>query len=61
MIKVSASLLFVLLLATACSTPGTTRVVRFHQQDQANPAATDDRTSEVKPATTEQENQNHHQ
>lgn len=36
MTKVFVSLLSVMLLATACSTPGTTRVVRFHQQDQAN-------------------------
>jgi hypothetical protein len=36
MIKVSASLLFVVLLATACSTPRTAPVVRFHEQDQAN-------------------------
>ena len=34
--KVSASLLFVMLLATACSTPRTSRAVRFHEQDQAN-------------------------
>ena len=34
--KVSASLLFIVLLATACSTPQTSRVVRFHEQDQAN-------------------------
>jgi hypothetical protein len=36
MMKVSASLLFVVLLATACSTPQASRVVRFHEQDQAN-------------------------
>lgn len=36
MIKVSASLLFIVLLATACSTPRTSPVVRFHEQDQAN-------------------------
>ena len=36
MTKVFASLLSVMLLATACSTPGTSPVVRFHQQDQAN-------------------------
>ena len=36
MMRVYASLLAVVLLATACSTPGTRRVVRFHEQDQAN-------------------------
>jgi hypothetical protein len=36
MIRVFASLLSVMLLATACSTPRTARVVRFHEQDQAN-------------------------
>jgi hypothetical protein len=34
--KVSVSLLCVALLATACSTPRTAPVVRFHEQDQAN-------------------------
>ena len=33
MLKAAASLLFVLLLATACSTP---RVARFNEQDQAD-------------------------
>jgi hypothetical protein len=36
MMKVSAALLFIVLLATACSTPRTSRVARFHEQDQAN-------------------------
>ena len=36
MLRVSASLLFVALLATACSTPQTSPVVRFYDQDQAN-------------------------
>jgi hypothetical protein len=36
MIKVSVLLLSVGLLATACSTPGTGRVEKFHEQDQAN-------------------------
>jgi hypothetical protein len=34
--KAAASLLFVLLVVTSCSTPQTSRVVRFHEQDQAN-------------------------
>ena len=36
MTKVFASLLSIALLATACSTPRASRVVRFHGQDQAN-------------------------
>jgi hypothetical protein len=36
MMKVCASLLFIVLMATACSTPQASRVVRFHEQDQAN-------------------------
>jgi hypothetical protein len=36
MMKVFASLLFIVLLATACSTPQTPPVVRFNEQDQAN-------------------------
>ena len=34
--KVSASLLLIVLLAGACATPQTSKVVRFHEQDQAN-------------------------
>ncbi len=34
--KVTASLLFLIVLATACSTPQTSRVARFHAQEQAN-------------------------
>jgi hypothetical protein len=36
LMKVFASLLFVVLLATACSTPRTAHVARFHEEDQAN-------------------------
>jgi hypothetical protein len=53
MIKVSASLLFVLLLATACST---SRAVRFNQQEQANLVVryyTDDTSYVLKPAKTD--------
>jgi hypothetical protein len=56
MIKVSASLLFVLLLATACSTPRTAPVVRFHEQDKASLIVryyTDETSYVLKPATTE--------
>jgi len=56
MIKVSASLLFVLLLATACSTPRTAVVVRFHEQDKANLIVrhyTDDTSYVLKPAKME--------
>ena len=31
---------------------------KAYQQNEANPTAADDRTSEVKPATTEQEQKN---
>ena len=51
--KVSASLLFVLLLATSCSTPRTAPVVRFTEQDQANIVVryyTDDTSYVLKPA-----------
>jgi hypothetical protein len=34
--KVPALLLFIVLLATACSTPRTPRMERFHEQEQAN-------------------------
>jgi hypothetical protein len=51
--KVSASLLFVLLLATSCSTPGTSPTVRFTEQEQANLVVryyTDDTSYVLKPA-----------
>jgi hypothetical protein len=54
--KVSALLLFIVLLATACSTPQTSRVVRFHEQDQANLIVryyTDETSFLVKPQKTE--------
>jgi len=56
MLKVSASLLFVLLLTTACSTPWASRVVRFNQQEQANLVVryyTDDTSYVLKPAKTD--------
>jgi hypothetical protein len=56
MIKASASLLFVLLLATSCSTPQTAPVARFAEQDQANLIVryyTDDTSYVLKPAKTE--------
>ena len=56
MMKVSASLLFIVLLATACSTPQDSRVVRFHEQDQANLIFhyyTDETSYVVKPQKTE--------
>ena len=56
MIKASASLLFVLLLATACSTPLTAPVVRFTEQDKANLIVryyTHDTSYVLKPAKTE--------
>ena len=56
MIKVSASLLFVLVLATSCSTPQTDPVVRFSEQDQANLIVryyTDDISYVLKPAMKE--------
>ena len=54
--KVSASLLFIVLLATACSTPQTSQVVRFHEQDQANIIVryySDETSYVVKPQKTE--------
>ena len=36
MIRVFASLCFVVLLATSCSTPQAARMARFNEQDQAN-------------------------
>jgi hypothetical protein len=55
MIRVSASLLLVLLIATACSTSPDCRLGRFHQADQANLVVRyySDNTSYVlKPAIT---------
>ena len=54
--KFTASLLLVMLLATACSTPRTSQVVRFHEQDQANLIVryyTDDTSFVVKPQKTD--------
>ena len=54
--KVSASLLFIVLLVTACSTPQTSQVVRFHEQDQANIIVryySDEISYVVKPQRTE--------
>ena len=54
--KVSASLLFIVLLATACSTPRTSPVVRFHEQDQANLIVryyTDETSYVLKPEKTD--------
>jgi hypothetical protein len=54
--KVSASLLFIVFLVTACSTPQTSRVVRFHEQDQANIIVryySDETSYVVKPEKTE--------
>jgi hypothetical protein len=56
MMKVSASLLFIVLLATACSTPRTSPVVRFYEQDQANLIVryyTDETSYVVKPQSTD--------
>jgi hypothetical protein len=53
MFKIAASLLFVVLIATACST---SRVVRFNQQEQANLVVryyTDDTSYVLKPAKTD--------
>jgi hypothetical protein len=54
--KVTVSLLFIVLLATACSTPQASRVVRFHEQDQANIIVryySDETSYVVKPQKTE--------
>ena len=54
--KVTASLLFVVLLATACSPPQSARVVRFHEQDQADLIVryySDETSFVVKPLKTE--------
>jgi hypothetical protein len=56
MIKVSASLLFVLLLATSCSTPRTAPQVRFNEQEKANLVVryyTDDTSYVLKPEKTD--------
>ena len=56
MIKVSASLLFVLLLGTSCSTPRTSPQVRFNEQEKANLVVryyTDDTSYVLKPEKTE--------
>lgn len=56
MMKVSASLLVIMLLATACSTSRTPPVVRFHEQDQANLIVryyTDETSYVLKPQQTE--------
>ena len=55
MIKVLASLLFALPLATACSTSRISLTVRFNEQEQANLVVryyTDDTSYVLKPATT---------
>jgi hypothetical protein len=55
MIRVSASLLLVLLIATACSTSPDSRLGRFHRADQANLVVryyTDDTSYLLKPAIT---------
>ncbi len=52
MIRVSASLLFVLLLATSCSSPRSSSIVRFNEQDVANLVVryyTDDTSYVLKP------------
>ncbi len=51
--RISASLLFVLLLATSCSTPQFAPTVRFTEQEQANLVVryyTDDTSYVLKPA-----------
>ena len=56
MMRVCALVLFVVLLATACSTPTTSSVVRFSEQDKANLIVryyTDDTSYVLKPATTQ--------
>ena len=54
--KVPASLLFVLLLATSCSTPQFASTARFTEQEQANLVVryyTDDTSYVLKPAQTD--------
>ena len=56
MMKLSASLLFLALLVTACSTPRTAPTARFNEQENANLIVryyTDDTSYVLKPATTE--------
>ena len=56
MIKVSASLLFVLLLGTSCSTPRASPQVRFNEQESANLVVryyTDDTSYVLKPEKTD--------
>jgi hypothetical protein len=56
MLRISASLLFVVLLATACSTPRTTPVVRFNEQERANLIVryySDDTSYVLKPEKTD--------
>ena len=56
MMRVFALLSFVAILATACSTPRTPLVERFHEQEKANLIIryyTDDTSYVLKPATTE--------
>jgi hypothetical protein len=56
MVKVLASLMFVLVLVTACSTTQTVPVVRFNEQDKANLIVryyTDDTSYVLKPAKME--------
>jgi len=56
MIRVSAPLLLVALVATACSTSRTPPVVRFYEQDKANLIIryyTDDTSYVLKPTTKE--------
>jgi hypothetical protein len=56
MTRVLVSLLSVMLLATACSTSRTGRVVRFHEQDQANLIVryyTDETSYVLKPQKTD--------
>ena len=56
MMKTFAPLLFVALLASSCSTPGTAPVARFSEQDKADLIVryyTDDTSYVLKPPTTE--------
>ena len=56
MTRVSASLLFLVLLATACSSPRGSPVVRFHEQEKANLIVryyTDETSYVLKPAKTD--------
>ena len=56
MIRVCVSLLFLVLLATSCSTPHTGRRARFTEQEQANLVVryyTDDMSYVLKPVATE--------